>query len=139
VFRFFTNKILLLVPSQAYLINATHIRVLLNHETPWACDTVSSQSSVSEIIINKTSLKSAISNTILTGNTGGVLFVEQVGKAYDKYRNKNGTLTTSFGGNPFTYFCSGHVHRPNEFGLGQNRGFVDTLYIFGEEEDFSYG
>jgi hypothetical protein len=138
VLIFHLHQILFPVPSQAYLINATHIRVLLNHETPWACDT-SSQSSISEIVINKPSLKSAISNTILTGNTGGVSFVERVGKAYNKYRNKNGTSTTSFGGNMFTYFCSGHVHRPNEFGLGQNRGFVDTLYIFGEEEDFSYG
>ncbi|KAL3823657.1 hypothetical protein ACHAXA_009762 [Cyclostephanos tholiformis] len=33
----------------------------------------------------------------------------------------------------------GHVHHPNEFGLGHNRGFVDTFYIFGEEEDYSYG
>ena len=117
---------LLHIPWQAYLINDTHIRVLLNHETPWACDT-SSQSSVSEIIIDKTSLKSAINNTILTGNTGGVAFVEKVGKAYNKYQNKDGTSATSFGGNPFAYFCSGHVHRPNEFGLPLNRGFVDTL------------
>ncbi len=131
-------KILLLTPLQACLINVTYIRVLVNHETPLVWDT-SSQSSVSEIIIDKTSLKSAINNTILIGNTGGILFVMQVGKAFDNYWLKNGSSTTSFGGNSFAKFCSGHVHHPNKFGLGQNRGFVDALYIFEEEEDFSSG
>ena len=129
---------MLTISLQAYLINATHIRVLLNHETPWACDT-SSESSVSEVIINKTSLKVAITNMIQTGFTGGVPFVKHVGKAYNRYRNKNGTSVGSFLGNAFAYFCSGHAHRPDEFGLGANRGFVDTLYIFGKEEDFTVG
>ena len=127
------------ISLQAHLINDTHIRVLLNHETPWGCDTTSMSSSVSELTIDKISLKSAINNMINKNSAAGVSFVKQAGKAYNKYRIKDGTSVESFGGNPFTYFCSGHVHLPDEFGLGEGRGFVDELYIFGEEEDASGG
>ncbi|KAL3764667.1 hypothetical protein ACHAW5_000298 [Stephanodiscus triporus] len=112
----------------AHLINNTHIRVLLNHETPWGCDTASMSSSVSDLTIDKTSLKSAINNMINKNSAAGVSFVKQAGKAYNKYWSKNGTSVESFG-----------VHLPDEFGLGEGRGFVDTLYIFGEEEDATVG
>lgn len=46
---------------QAYLLNITHIRVLVNHELPWSCGGTAS-ASVSEIIIDKASLMSAINN-----------------------------------------------------------------------------
>jgi hypothetical protein len=122
---------------KAYVTNdGADIRVLLNHETPWACDT-SSESSVSEVILDRTALKDAINNYLQTESTGDVSFVKHIDKAYDTYRAKDGTVVSSFGGNGFIYFCSGHLHKPNEFGMG--RGFVDALYIFGEEEDFSYG
>jgi hypothetical protein len=82
-------------------------------------------------------INSLIHLHLRTGSTGGVSFVKHVGVAYDTYRTKNGTLVSSFGGSEFTYFCSGHVHKQNEFGTG--RGFVDTLYIFGEEAELSSG
>ena len=122
---------------KAYVTNnGADIRVLLNHETPWACDTLS-ESSVSEVILDRTALKDTINNYLQTGSTGGVSFVKHIDKAYDTYRAKDGSIISSFGGSEFTYFCSGHLHKPNKFGMG--RGFVDALYIFGEDEDFSSG
>ncbi len=120
--------------KQAYLTNnGRDIRVLLNHETKYGCDT-ENFSSVSEIYIDKKRLKNAINNMIKDGDTGGVKFIKHVGLAYDKFRTKDGRRVTSFGGPPFWYFCSGHLHKANEFGPG--RGFVDdNIYIFGEEDD----
>lgn len=73
-----------------------------------------------------------LSTLVQYKSTKGVAFVKYVGRAYNNYRNKDGTVS-SFGN--FKYLCSAHVHRPNEFKLGPNRGFVDTIYITGEETE----
>ena len=73
-----------------------------------------------------------LSTLVQSKSTKGVAFVKYVGRAYNNYRNKDGTVS-SFGN--FKYLCSAHVHRPNEFELGPNRGFVDTIYITGEETE----
>ena len=112
--------------SQAYLTNGgSDLRVLLNHETPYGCDTT------------KAALKSAIYNVITTGATQGVSFVVSMGRAYDTFRTKSGVKVTSFGGSALKWFCSGHVHEADTFGPGM--GFVDRMYIFGEEAPASTG
>lgn len=112
--------------------------MLLNHETPYACDT-ESYSSISEIILDRSKFMEAIGTMVETGgrSTGGTKFVKHVGLAYDAFRTKSGRRVDSFGDNDFVYFCSGHLHPPEEFGPG--RGFVDGVYIFGEEEEADNG
>ncbi|KAL7521998.1 hypothetical protein ACHAWX_007140 [Stephanocyclus meneghinianus] len=130
------------VPGQmdgigAYLIEGgTDARVLLNHEAPYDCDT-KSNAAVSELILSKAAFLSAIRNIITTGSTQGVNFVTSIGLAYNSYRTKDGTLVNNFGGNAFKWFCSGKVHKPEAF--GPRTGFVDQLYIFGEEADATGG
>jgi hypothetical protein len=51
--------------------------------------------------------------------------------AYNSYRLKDGSIASQNDFSSFMWFCSGHVHEANTF--GSNRGFVDRLYIFGEE------
>lgn len=143
----------------------TDVRVLLNHETvraiwqgnlsrpapcsqlicyhrvpcsfqPYDCDT-KSNAAVSELILSKAAFLSAIRNIITTGSTQGVNFVTSIGLAYNSYRTKDGTLVNNFGGNAFKWFCSGKVHKPEAF--GPRTGFVDQLYIFGEEADATGG
>jgi hypothetical protein len=58
--------------------------------------------------------------------------------AYDSYRLKDGSIATQKDfKNPFQWFCSGSLHKPNKFGC--NTGFVDQLYIFGEEAPAEWG
>lgn len=97
---------------------------------PYDCDT-KSDSSVTDLIISKTSFLDAVRNTITTGTTQGVQFVNSMGLAYDAFRTKDGTSVNKFGGSAFKWFCSGKVHKANTFGT--NKGFVDQMYIFGEE------
>eukprot|EP00804_Cyclotella_cryptica_P000220 CCRYP_016193-RA/>CCRYP_016193-RA protein AED:0.08 eAED:0.08 QI:176/1/1/1/0.93/0.81/16/2046/995 len=121
----------------AYLMEGgADIRVLLNHEAPYDCDT-KNNAAVSELILSKDAFLAAIRNIINTGSTQGVNFVTSVGLAYNSYRTKDGTLVNKFAGNAFKWFCSGKVHKPAVFGSGT--GFVDQLYIFGEEADASGG
>eukprot|EP00970_Alexandrium_tamarense_P006155 scaffold1033_cov205-Alexandrium_tamarense.AAC.14 len=103
---------------------------------PYDCDT-KTDSSVSEIIISKANLKSAINNVLTTGTTGGISFINSIGLAYDNFRDKNGNVVSGFGGKAFKWFCSGQVHEADTFGSGY--GFVDRMYIFGEEADASAG
>ncbi len=108
------------------------LRLFLNHESPYSCE--SARASVSEVIVDRDLLRQAIQNSILSpssvGDTGGVEFIKSMGKAYNSYRGKDGKPGTINEGT-FTYFCSGQVHEANTF--GPNIGFVDRLYIFGEE------
>ncbi len=119
----------------AYRVDGTSdLRLFLNHESPYSCE--SARASVSEVIVDRDLLRRAIENAILSpssvGDTGGVEFIKSMGKAYNSYRNKDGNPGTINEGT-FTYFCSGQVHEANTF--GPNIGFVDRLYIFGEEID----
>ena len=114
----------------AYQMDNGDLRVFINHEGPYACE--SAAATVSELIIDKSKLALAINNAIADENglTGGIQFIKSMGKAYDTYRTKEGVIS-SIDESRFIYFCSGQVHEPNTF--GPNMGFVDRVYIFGEE------
>lgn len=110
----------------AWMPDSTTLRVQVNHET--------SDASISEVDINLANLKTAINNVINTGNTGGVSFVLSARQAYDRWSNDAGaswTNTSSASNTSFYRFCSAQAFAPDTF--GQNRGFVDQLYITGEE------
>ena len=110
----------------AWLPDAATLRVQLNHET--------SDATVSEINLNLASFQTAISNTISGGTTGGVSFVSSAQQAYDRWSNDGGanwTNTVDNSTTAFYRFCSSQSYKPNTFGTG--RGFVDDIYITGEE------
>ncbi len=110
----------------AWQVDSSTIRVLVNHET--------GDASISEVNLNLDSIQSAISNTITNGNTGGIRFVDSARQAYDRWSSNGGsswTNTASASNTSFSRFCSGQAYAPNTF--GQNRGFVDQIYITGEE------
>jgi hypothetical protein len=110
----------------AWLPDAATLRVQMNHET--------SDASVSETNLDLAALKTAIANTIATGDTGGVSFVRSARQAYDRWSNDGGltwTETTNTTTTAFSRFCSGQSYQPDTF--GSNRGFVDQIYITGEE------
>ena len=102
------------------------LRVLVNHEI--------SDAAISEVNLDLASFKSAINNTIESGTPNGVTFVQSARQAYDRWSNDGGDtwITTSSPANTaFTRFCSGQSYVANTFGSG--RGFVDDIYITGEE------
>lgn len=107
--------------------------MLVNHESHVGGSCDSNPASVSEVLLDKAKLQVAINNVIqsASGSTGGVSFVNSIGRAYDLFRNKDGMLVSSFGGREFERFCSGQVFEADTY--GPNIGFVDRLYIFGEE------
>ncbi len=105
---------------------ASTLRILVNHET--------ADASVSEINLNYTNFKTAITNVINTGSTGGGSFVTSAQQAYGRWSSNGGstwTTTTSNSTTTFNRFCSSQLHEANTFGVG--RGFVDKIYITGEE------
>jgi len=118
----------------AYLVDSDHIRLLLNHEnTPDSgfqldCEE-SIPASVTEVLINKSSLQSAIKNMDERDTTGGINFVDSFGLAYDTLIDENGMQAFDF--LSFAKFCSGQGYSPNTFAVDD--GFVDQLYIYGEE------
>lgn len=111
----------------AWLVDPSTLRVLVNHETVDA--------SISEVELDLQALQTAIANTISTGSTGGVSFVDSARQAYDRWSpnaggswiNTSDTSTTSF-----SDFCSAQAYAPDTFGSG--RGFADEMYVTGEEE-----
>ncbi len=110
----------------AWMPNSSTIRLLVNHET--------GDAAISEVNLSLTSFQAAISNTISGGNTGGVAFVDSARQAYDRWSSNGGvnwTNTTSTSNTTFYRFCSGQSYTPDTFGAG--RGFVDDIYITGEE------
>ena len=110
----------------AWQPQSTKVRVLVNHET--------GDASISEVNLNLNNLKTAISNTIANGNTGGIRFVESARQAYDRWSSNGGKSwihTANTSNTRFSRFCSGQAYAPNTFGL--NRGFIDHIYITGEE------
>lgn len=102
---------------------------------PYACD-IRNDASVTSLIISKPAFLQAIQNKLATGSTKQIQFITSMSIAYNSYRLKDGSSTSWFG-RPFKHFCSGHVHEAYTFGT--NRGFVDRLYIFGEEAPASEG
>ncbi|WKD49137.1 hypothetical protein [Microbulbifer spongiae] len=110
----------------AFLLNSSTIRIQVNHET--------GDASISEVDVDVANLQTAIYNMINAGNTGGVSFVVAARQAYDRWSSNGGsswTNTSSASNTSFSRFCSSQAYAPNTF--GENRGFVDQLYITGEE------
>lgn len=109
----------------AWLSSPDTLSVPINHET--------GDGSISEVNLNLAALKTAIANTI-GGGAPGVSFVSSARQAYARWSNDGGAAwiptvdatTTTFG-----RFCSGQSYEPQAFGPG--RGFVDNVYITGEE------
>ena len=110
----------------AWLPDVDTLRIQLNHEIPDA--------SVSEVNLNLAALKVAITNVISGGDTGGVSFVLSGRQAYDRWSADGGSSfisTSSVSNTSFARFCSSQSYSPDTF--GSDRGFVDDLYITGEE------
>jgi autotransporter-associated beta strand protein len=102
------------------------LRLSVNHET--------GDASVSEVNLNLTNFRSAIANTLATNSTGGVSFVSSARQAYGRWSNDGGGSFSATSDNTttaFQNFCSGQMHPANTFGPG--RGFVDNIYMHGEE------
>ncbi len=112
----------------AYLVDSATLRVLVNHET--------SDASISEVDLDLGNLRAAIQRTIDTGNTGGYGFVTAARQAYSRISYDGGRSfqnTSSVSNTSLERFCSGQAYAPDTF--GRDRGFVDPVYITGEEVD----
>ena len=110
----------------ASLPNDSTLRLQVNHEI--------FDATISEVDLNLANFKTAISNMIGSSTTGGVSFVTSAQQAYDRWTSNGGTswrTTSSPANTSFSRFCSGQSYAPNTFGT--NRGFVDNIYITGEE------
>jgi len=104
------------------------LRIQLNHET--------TDASISELLLDLNNFKTAINNVVAngSGNVGGVSFVTSSHQAYDRWTANAGVSWVNTSNNTttsFYRFCSGQSYLPNTFGT--NRGFVDNIYITGEE------
>lgn len=102
------------------------LRVLVNHET--------SDATISEVDLSLPAFQSAIAAVIAEGSPGGISFVEGARQAYDRWSDDGGaawTDTTGVANTSFARYCSGQSYSPDTFGPG--RGFVDDIYITGEE------
>lgn len=110
----------------ARLVDPTRLRVLVNHETDDA--------SISEVDLDRVSLRAAIDSMIAIGTTGAIQFVRSTRQAYGRVSTDGGatfTPTADASTTSFFLFCSGQTYSPHTF--GPDRGFVDPLYIAGEE------
>ena len=110
----------------AYLVSGSTLRIQVNHET--------SDAAVSEVDVDVANLRVAINNTIASGNPGGVKFVLAARQAYRRWSANQGstwTNTSSTSNTSFSRFCSGQAYEADTF--GPDRGFVDPIYITGEE------
>jgi hypothetical protein len=114
----------------AWRPDAVTLRLQINHET--------NDATISEVNLDFSNFQRAISNTIHDGNTGGVPYVSSARQAYDRWTHDGGstwTYTADPSNTRFKRLCSGQSYSPNTFGLG--RGFVDPVYITGEEDGAS--
>jgi hypothetical protein len=110
----------------AWLPDSGTLRVGINHET--------GDATVSEVNLDLANFQTAIRNVINTNATGGVTFVNSAQQAYVRWTANGGsswTNTTSPLTTAFSRFCSSQSFGPNTFGT--DRGFVDNIYITGEE------
>jgi hypothetical protein len=110
----------------AYMLDADTLRIMINHET--------SDASVSEVDIDLVGLQAAITNVMDSGSVDGVTFVDSARQAYGRWSDDAGqswTDTTDTSNTDFSRFCSSQHYEPDTFGT--NLGFVDHLYITGEE------
>lgn len=110
----------------AWLVDSETLRVQVNHEID---DTL-----ISEVNMDLADLQTAIGNMISGGTTGGVTFVVSARQAYDRWSDDGGSTfipTSDTSNTSFDRFCSGQAYAPDTFGI--DRGFVDEIYITGEE------
>jgi hypothetical protein len=111
----------------AQLLDSSTLRLQINHEE--------SDATISEVLLSRANFQTAISNMIGTGSTGGVSFVNSARQAYSRWSSNGGsswTATSDTSTTSFARFCSGQSYLPNTFGAG--RGFVDDVYMTGEEQ-----
>lgn len=110
----------------ARLVDPATIRVYVNHET--------GDASISEVDLDVANLRAAILDVIAGGGTGGTSFVVSARQAYGRFSADGGSSFTTTSDNSttsFSRFCSGQAYAPHTF--GPNRGFVDPIYVTGEE------
>lgn len=111
----------------AQVVGGTTLRLQVNHEDVF-------DGTVSQVDLDLAAFEAAIANTISRGTPGGVSFVTSARQAYDRWTADGGatwTPTSDPSTTQFDRFCSGQSYRPDTFGAG--RGFVDDVYITGEE------
>ena len=117
--------------------SGSQLEITLNHETTPAA--------ISGVFLDLSAFRQALQSTV----DGGVTplpgqFVERMGFAYETIYDgsydaatnadpvASGTVAVAaYGQQNFARFCSGSTYRANTFGLHQ--GFVDPVYITGEE------
>ena len=118
-------------------LNGNTLRVFVNHETSGAA--------ISRVDLDLADFKQSLRSTIDDGATAfPATIVTGMGYAYDtvfdgSYHAVNdpnavavGTVAVgAYGNTHFSRFCSGSSYFPNSFGPG--RGFVDEIYLTGEE------
>lgn len=110
----------------ARIVSGTTLRLQVNHER--------SDATISEVNLDLEAFTTAISNTIATGSTGGGRFVDSARQAYGRWSDDGGATWVNTNDPSNTYFfnfCSGQSYAPHTF--GENRGFVDPIYMTGEE------
>ncbi len=110
----------------AWKSNPDTLSVLVNHEI--------GDATISEVNLDAANFETAIKNMINTGSIGVDRFVTSAGQAYQRWSNDAGqtwTDTVDTSTTSFSRFCSGQSYVPNTF--GPNRGFVDHIYMTGEE------
>lgn len=111
----------------ARVVDGSTVRLQINHEDVF-------DGTISEVDLDLAALTTAIANTISRGSPGGVRVVTAARQAYDRWTADGGatwTPTSDPSTTQFDRFCSGQSYRPDTFGAG--RGFVDDVYITGEE------
>lgn len=102
------------------------LRLSINHENVDA--------TISEVNLHLAGFQAALRNTIATGAPGGVSFVTSARQAYERWSGDGGATwnaTSDPSTTTFYRFCSGQAFAPHAFGF--NRGFIDNLYLTGEE------
>lgn len=110
----------------AWLPDESTLRIAINHEN--------TDATISEVNLGLADFRLAIDNIMSMGTAGGIRFVQSASQAYDRWSNDGGVNwveTMSPSNTSFYRFCSGQSYAPNTFGKG--RGFVDSIYITGEE------
>ncbi|MGB5326462.1 MAG: hypothetical protein WBN40_13715 [Pseudomonadales bacterium] len=110
----------------AWLVDPFTLRVLVNHET--------GDATISEVDLDLPALQMAVDSVLSTGNSGGIRFVFSARQAYDRWSADGGASwvgTSSAANTSFFRFCSGQSYAPDTYGV--DRGFVDHIYITGEE------
>ena len=106
----------------ASLTNDSTLRLQVNHEI--------SDATISQVDLNLANFRTAISNMISGGTTGGVSFVTSAQQAYDRWTSNGGTSwisTSSPANTSFNRFCSGQSYAPNTFG---NQPWVCRQHLY---------